>query len=80
MAIAKKHDYTYDLSSENFDLKISPSTNYGYFEHNKMGDNCGGGLWFTGLTLDDYDGVAILPKEVAKSLRKAGYFLDETFD
>lgn len=82
------HDYTIDLSTANFTIKISPSTDYGYFEHNELGDQCGGGLWFAKAQvggrmiceLYDYDGVEELPKEVATALLSNGYYLDDVPD
>lgn len=75
-----EHNYTIDLTGERFETKISPSTNYGYFEHHRLGDNCGGGLWFNGKELVDYDGTSFLPREVAKKLREAGYEVDDCYD
>lgn len=78
------HDYTEDLSDDTFTIKISPSTLYGYFEHDKFGEDVGGGLWFVinegRKELYDYDGVYELPRRVAEALRAAGYHLDESFD
>lgn len=45
----------------------------GWFEHNELGDECGGGLWFNNLELYDYDGVYMLPSEVLESLEANGY-------
>lgn len=46
----------------------------GCFEHNDLGDDCGGGLWFVGMEVTDYDGVFELPKEVREALKAEGYF------
>lgn len=70
-----KHEYTKDLSTEKFEIKVSPLTSYGYFEHNRLGDECGGGLWFDGDMLVDYDGVSDLPRSVEQALRDAGYYM-----
>jgi|APSaa5957512535_1039671.scaffolds.fasta_scaffold02513_6 hypothetical protein len=40
----------------------------GSFEHNMLGEDCGGGLWFDESGLYDYDGVYALPKKVIKML------------
>jgi len=74
-----KHQYTVDLSDHRFEVQISPSTSYGYFEHPLRGDECGGGLWFEGKTLIDYDGVSILPSAVCELLTLAGYRVDDEF-
>lgn len=78
------HDFLIKLPTKNYDVNISPSTNYGYFEHNTQGDDYGGGLWFSlvdnKMELADFDGMSLLPKEIVTRLREAGYVLDETFD
>lgn len=73
------HIYSVDLSTTNFSIRISPTTEYGYFEHNKLGDNCGGGLWFEGKKLVDADGTFCVPMEVGLALRAAGYEVEDDF-
>ena len=65
------HVYTEILEKGNWEVKISPTTQYGYFENVKTG--AGGGLWFDGSELVDYDGVFELPKDVVDMLSGAGY-------
>ena len=65
------HVYTEILEKGNWEVKISPTTQYGYFENVKTGG--GGGLWFDGSELVDYDGVFELPKDVVDMLSGAGY-------
>ena len=65
------HVYTEDLEKGNWMVDISPTTQYGYFENVKTGS--GGGLWFDGPELVDYDGVFELPKDVVDMLEGAGY-------
>jgi len=65
------HVYTENLEKGNWEVKISPTTQYGYFENVKTGS--GGGLWFDGPELVDYDGVFELPKDVVDMLSGAGY-------
>ena len=65
------HVYTEILEKGNWEVKISPTTQYGYFENVKTGG--GGGLWFDGPELVDYDGVFELPKDVVDMLSGAGY-------
>lgn len=74
------HEYNLYLDTENFEIRVSESTQYGYFEHKDLGDNCGGGLWFENNELVGYDGVEELPIEVVTALRDHGFLLDETFD
>jgi len=63
--------------TENFIVKINSKACYGFFEHDKLGDECGGGLWFEGKNLMDYDGVPDLPKEVRQAIVTLGYRFDE---
>lgn len=60
-------------------VAISPSKCYGYFEHDEEGE--GGGLWFDGdKRLIDYDGVFMLPHDVAAAIRQAGYIVPTDCD
>lgn len=67
----RDHNYTLSTTVSKWDVRISPSTNYGYFEHTSTG--AGGGLWFTGKELRDYDGVFELPRNVRRGIRNLGY-------
>lgn len=62
------------LEKGNWVIEIGPKGEYGYFENTVHGG--GGGLWFEGRELVDYDGVAELPKTVFAMLVGAGYNLD----
>jgi hypothetical protein len=46
------------------------------FEHAERGDECGGGLWFDGRVLVDYDGVFSLPAGVIALCEKLGFNMD----
>lgn len=70
------YDYNKDLSTKHYEVKIATADSYGYFEHNAMGDESAGGLWFEGKELVDYDGVFDLPAEVKQALTTAGYIGD----
>ena len=79
----KEHWYTitlypYGHINSSGIVEISPSTQYGYWEFSDGSE--GGGLWFEGKTLVDFDGHYVLPAYVVKVLRENGYILDETFD
>lgn len=78
------YHFNRDLSRAPFTVKVDTAARYGYFEHDLLGDNCGGGLWFeadpTGdLMLFDYDGVFALPFTVALALHQAGVRVDPEF-
>lgn len=82
-----KHEYSVVIKTANFEIKISPATMYGYFEHDHLGEECSGGLWFDtcqvaadqGLELFDCDGTPELPGEVKEALAQAGYIVGEEF-
>jgi len=63
------------VETKNFYIELKGQR--GYFEHFRLGDMCGGGLWFKGKVLVDYDGVYSLPTEVANKLRELGYKVPE---
>ena len=77
------HKFTVDASTKKFTVKISPDTLYGFFEHNTLGDDFSGGLWFEllpkGLKLIDFDGTSHLPREIAKALSANGVVLTNEF-
>lgn len=60
------------LHSKNFMVGIRGDGRYGFFEHVRLGDECGGGLWFENKELVDYDGVYSLPAEVSNLLISNG--------
>ena len=67
------------------EYNVSPSKwrayvrgSHGYYEHDNYGE--GGGLTFEGKTLVDYDGMAVLPKNVIKALRKGGFRVGREFE
>ena len=78
--------YNFNIKIDNgtYTIEVDTAACYGYFEHNKFGDNDGGGLWFKAedgkLALVDYDGVYELPTKVIASLREAGYVVSEDFE
>jgi hypothetical protein len=71
-----KHDYTLTAKEGKWEVKVSPTTHYGYYEHDDFGE--GGGLWFNGIALVDYDGRACLPRDVAVALKRMGYTVDQS--
>lgn len=86
-------DYNFDvkLHEGKFEVQVDTHAKYGYFEHDELGDHCGGGLWFqrvvnaedpmnSQLELMDADGTYELPKEVIKALRDAGFIVPEEFE
>ena len=64
------------MSKYNFTIKghrvqIDPVANYGYWERSDGSE--GGGLWFDGKVLIDYDGAFDLPRAVYDELRSLGF-------
>ena len=69
------------VETDNFTVEIfDDRPERGYFEHNLLGDECCGGLWFEGKNLIDYDGVFELPKEVIQILRDMDFYVGEEFE
>lgn len=50
---------------------IDPKAQYGYWERRDGSE--GGGLWFDGITLVDFDGAYELPKKVIEAMQTAGF-------
>jgi hypothetical protein len=64
---------TYKVTNTgNFEVALATNGTYGYFEHNALGEECGGGLWFKDGAIYDYDGVYELPSEVVVELENRG--------
>lgn len=66
-------NYDKKTETKNFTVEISTTDQYGYFEHNDYGDEYGGGLWFEGNELVDFDGCGVLPLEVADAIIELGF-------
>lgn len=66
-----------------YTVEVSTKDARGYFEHDELGDEAGGGLWFdtTGakLELTDYDGVFCLPSRVIEALEQMDIIVPEEF-
>lgn len=71
-----EYNFTINIDTPNFEIRIDTEAQYGYFEHNELGDECGGGLWFDDRLLLDYDGVYELPQEVQDALINASFIVD----
>ena len=69
------------IYTENFEVGIHDDRKHGWFEHNELGDECGGGLWFEDDgTLYDYDGVYMIPLEVLAALKAEGFDVEAMED
>ena len=64
-----------DLSTDKWSIEIDTAAQYGCIE--RKADGLGGGLWFEGRTLVDYDGVSELPRSVCDALRAGGFDLGD---
>ena len=68
-----KYNFTTKIGTQNYTIEIDPKSLYGYFEHNEIGDESAGGLWFDKeFQPIDYDGVFFLPSEVKNVLIQFG--------
>jgi len=79
-----KYNFTLNASAAPFEIKIDEGALYGYFEHDELGEDCGGGLWFERLAggvmaLSDFDGVFELPAKVKAALIAKGIIVSEDF-
>ena len=72
-----EYNFNQNISTPLYTIEIDTKEGYGYFEHNKLGDEKAGGLWFDGLRLSDYDGVFSLPQQVHTALVNAGFDLSD---
>jgi hypothetical protein len=67
--------------TNNYTIYKADGPNVWYFEHNTLGDERAGRIWFDVvdhvLTLIDYDGVFELPREVVVAVKKAGIFVED---
>jgi hypothetical protein len=61
--------------------KVEGVIRTGWFEHNELGDEYGGTLWFEDDgTLYDYDGVYMVPLEVLTALKAEGFNVERMED
>lgn len=69
----KMAEYYFDKTTKvgKWEVQISTLDQYGFFEHDDYGE--GGGLWFEGKELVDYDGVGVLPEDVIKGIYDLGF-------
>lgn len=81
------NSYHFDKKTKvgSFTIEVDTAAAYGYFEHEVLGEDRGGGLWFErkedgSLELSDFDGVDVLPKKVAEGLRGLGFIVSEEFN
>jgi len=70
-----EYNFTQKAREGKWGVFIDPVAERGYFEHDDFGE--GGGLWFDGQELIDYDGVWALRAEVATAIRSLGYDVDK---
>jgi len=75
------NSYNVNLSTNKFEIWISTTTKYGWFEDKIIGDENGGGLWFDeDMQLQDYDGVYFLPDDVRNQLMRNNYITQEMYE
>lgn len=60
-----------------FEVGIHKTGDHGYFEHEEYGEEIGGQLWFENYRLVDFDGVIVLPEEVADIIQSLGLEADK---
>ena len=77
--------YDMKFQAGSYTVEVDTQDLRGYFEHDVVGDESAGGLWFEKtedgtLTLTDYDGVFELPMAVITGLRSRGLHVDKDFE
>lgn len=83
-----KYNFDVKLHQGKFTIEVDTNAKYGYFEHDDLGDEFGGGLWFISaadpkdnrLELMDADGTPELPKDVINALRYADFIVPGEFE
>jgi hypothetical protein len=66
--------------SKTFTIWIELDGSYVYFEHNEVGDDYAGGMWFKNKELIDYDGVFELHSELIELMEKEGFNMEYAKD
>ncbi len=68
-----QHAFSVNATYGKYEVRVSPSTGFGYFEHSLYGQR--GELWFHAGALVDfaYHGMAKIPRDVALGLRACGF-------
>lgn len=85
------YNFTDKTLQGNYSVAVDPLARFGYFEHTEYRDMAEGGLWFdlidseaeslaANLTLSDYDGMAVLPRDVISGLRNMGFTVGEEYE
>jgi hypothetical protein len=71
----KPADVERTIMTKNYEITLDLHGDHrGYFEHNGLGDERAGGLWYDeNKNLTDYDGVVELPREVREALIADGF-------
>jgi hypothetical protein len=62
-----------------YEIQISEDNTYGYFEHDDYGEDAGGSLTFENKVLEDFDGMMVLPLEVADGISKLGFNVNREY-
>lgn len=75
-----QYSFNKRLQTRNFTIEIADADSYAYFEHDRVGEDRAGGMWFKDKALTDYDGVFELPKEVIKAMQAEGYDMSYALD
>lgn len=77
------NSYNFDKTTTvgKYEVKIDSQAQYGYFEHETLGEDRGGSLWFSNDELVDYDGPCVsgLPKDVVTAIESLGFKVDSDF-
>jgi hypothetical protein len=78
LGLPSRYNFDHTIEAGKYTVQVSSTEGYGYFENNLNGS--GGGLWFEGKELADYDGMSELPRVITIKLREHGFIVGPEFD
>lgn len=75
-----EYNWTLRKEGKEYEVQIDEAAKYGSFEHNTLGEDSAGGLWFNDQKeLVDADGTYCVPPEVIEIVRGFGYTVSDDF-
>jgi len=69
-------NYDKEIQIGKYQIKIDTSKDYGYFEHDDLGEDDGGSFTIEDNEVVEMDGCFAIPEDVAEGILKLGYEID----